>query len=317
VRPLDPDELAPDPVAFFPPPPPARAPVRDRLWLHLLTVASTTMAGANMYAGFLSQFGYRQVHETAWQILQGGLWFSLPALAILGCHEMGHYLACRYYRVDASLPFFLPMPLVLFGTMGAVIRIRDPIPTKRMLFDIGVAGPIAGFIVAIPTLILGTAWSHVTRLPPNLGGLMLGEPLLFQGVQRAFFGHIPEGYTVNSHPLIFAAWFGLLATSLNLLPVGQLDGGHIAYANLGTRSRYVTLGTLAAMLVLGVTMAPSWLVWCGLIGVLLVMTGWQHPPTLDDHVPLDASRVWVSILAVLIFIACFTPAPITPTELLR
>jgi membrane-associated protease RseP (regulator of RpoE activity) len=294
--------------------------VRDRWWLHillfLLTVGTTTHVGAEMFGSFVSEFGYRRVSLTLSQLLVGGLWFSLPALAILGCHEMGHYLACRYYGIDASLPFFLPMPGSFFGTLGAVIRIRAPIHTKRMLFDIGVAGPIAGFVVAVPVLMLGLYWSHVTRLPPKFVGVELGEPLLFQLVRSALFGAVPEGYSVNSHPMVFAAWFGLLATALNLLPVGQLDGGHLAYANLGKHARILTIATLAMMLGLGVTVAESWLFWCGVIGVMLFLTGWQHPQTLDDHIPLDRRRIIVTLIAVLIFIACFTPAPITPTDLI-
>lgn len=308
-------------MPFPAPPPRPPAPAGDRIWLHLLlfmlTLMTTTLAGAGMYEGFVGDFGYRRIQLTTLELLAGGLWFSVPALAILGCHEMGHYFACRYYRVNASLPFFLPMPLALFGTLGAVIRIRDPIHTKRMLFDIGIAGPIAGFVVTIPALVLGMAWSHISRLPSNFVGVNLGEPLLFQMVENAFFGAVPEGYSLNSHPMVLAAWFGLLATALNLLPVGQLDGGHVAYANLGSKSRFLTMGTLLTMLILGVSVAQSWLAWCVLIGILLLATGWQHPQTLDDHVPLNRGRVWVTVVAVLIFIACFTPAPITPTQLLH
>jgi membrane-associated protease RseP (regulator of RpoE activity) len=305
-------------VSWEPSPPPE--PVRDRWWLHillfLLTLGTTTLAGAGMYEGFFTEFGYRRVQMTLPHAMLGGLWFSLPALTILGCHEMGHYFACRYYRVSASLPFFLPMPLLLFGTLGAVIRIRAPIHTKRMLFDIGVAGPIAGFVVALPALYFGMKWSHVARLPPNFAGYDLGEPLLFKLARTAFFGNVPDGYSVNSHPMLLAAWFGLLATALNLLPVGQLDGGHITYANLGAKARYLTIGTLVTMLGLGLTVAASWLFWCLIIGVMLWATGLRHPETLDDHIPLDANRVLVTLLAILIFLACFTPAPITPTQLI-
>ena len=161
---------------------------------------------------------------------------------ILGAHELGHYLACRYYQVDASLPFFIPMPLVLTGTLGAFIRIREPIPTKRMLFDIGIAGPLAGFVFAVPALFIGVAMSPVVRVPPNLVGFDLGEPLLFRAATWLTWGPIANGYSVNLHPMAFAAWFGLLATALNLFPIGQLDGGHISYAVLGRRSTTVTLG---------------------------------------------------------------------------
>ena len=141
------------------------------------------------------------------------------------------------------MPFFLPFPVAITGTLGAFIRIREPIPTKRMLFDIGIAGPIAGFLVAVPALIIGISMSHVVRLPPNFSGWELGEPLLFKLVTKVFWGTIPDGFSLNMHPVGFAAWFGLLATALNLFPIGQLDGGHISYAVLGRRSTYVTFCT--------------------------------------------------------------------------
>jgi membrane-associated protease RseP (regulator of RpoE activity) len=292
------------------------------VWLHVLlfvtTFAATTMVGANLYANFLTDLGYRRINVKLTTLLLGGMWYSVPALLILGSHEMGHYFACRYYRISATLPFFIPAPIVsLFGTLGAVIRIREPLRTKRMLFDVGVAGPIAGFVVLLPALILGIKWSEVARQPPpNPNAWELGEPIVFQLVTRMFFGQIPEGYTLNAHPMAFAALFGLLATALNLLPVGQLDGGHLAYANLGSRAKYVTYVTLGVTLALGATVATSWLFWFGLIVILLRFTGVEHPPTVDDHEPLDRTRVAVSILAIIIFVLCFTPWPVTPTDLI-
>jgi membrane-associated protease RseP (regulator of RpoE activity) len=297
-------------------------PYRDRVWLHVLlfltTFAATTMVGAGFYLNFLSDLGWRRVNVPTTTLLLGGLWYSVPALLILGSHEMGHYFACRYYGVSATLPFFIPAPIVsLFGTLGAVIRIRDPLRTKRILFDVGVAGPLAGFVVLLPALILGIRWSEVMREPPpSPNGIDLGEPMLFQLVTRLFFGAIPEGYTLNAHPMAFASIFGLLATALNLLPVGQLDGGHLAYANLGKHAKYVTYVTVATTLVLGVTVATSWLVWFGLILVLLRMTGVEHPPTMDEHEPLDRVRLAISILAIIIFALCFTPWPVTPQDLI-
>src|SRR5690606_28985227 len=153
-----------------------------------------------------------------------GLWFSLTVLGILGCHEMGHYVACLRYGVNASRPYFLPAPLPLTGTLGAVIRIRSRIPSKVALFDIGIAGPIAGFVVAIPGLFGGLWLSEVLRLPAEPSILVsLGEPLLFRFAAWLIFGEVAEGYSINMHPMAFAAWFGLLATALNLFPVAQLD----------------------------------------------------------------------------------------------
>jgi membrane-associated protease RseP (regulator of RpoE activity) len=149
--------------------------------------------------------------------------------------------------------------LAITGTLGAFIRIREPIPAKHMLFDIGIAGPIAGFLVAVPALAIGVSMSHVAKLPPNFVGFELGEPLLFKAISWLIWGTVPDGYSVNMHPMAFAAWFGLLATALNLFPVGQLDGGHISYAVLGHRSTYVTY----VMLVVAVGLASlysSWIV---------------------------------------------------------
>ena len=175
-----------------------------------------------------------------------GLWYSGTILAILGCHELGHYFACRYYDVDASLPFFLPFPLAFSGTLGAFIRIREPIPSKRMLFDIGIAGPIAGFLVAVPALFIGLCAVAAGRsVPAGDGRLRARRAAALQAGDLAALGPLPDGYTINMHPMAFAAWFGLLATALNLFPIGQLDGGHISYAVLGRQSSYVTLVMVA------------------------------------------------------------------------
>src|SRR5262245_32848232 len=217
-----------------------------RPWRHiilfLLTVASTVVVGAEQFASFYVNFRPATTLDLSGvELLLNGLWYSASILAILGAHEFGHYYACRYYGVDASLPYFLPAPLPLTGTLGAFIRIRQMIPGKRELFDIGIAGPIAGFIVAVPVLLFGMTLSRVVQLPPTTGGIVeLGEPLLFQGAAWLVFGSIPDGYSINMHPMGFAAWFGLLATALNLFPIGQLDGGHISYAVLGRKSTIVT-----------------------------------------------------------------------------
>ena len=239
-----------------------------------------------------------------------GLWYSASILAILGAHEFGHYYACRIYKVNASLPYFLPAPLPLTGTLGAFIRIRQPIPGKRELFDIGIAGPIAGFIVAIPVLLVGMSLSRVVALPADTGGFIeLGEPLLFKAVAWLFWGTPPEGYSINLHPMAFAAWFGLLATALNLFPIGQLDGGHISYAVFGRKSTLVTLATVACLV--GLTfVSMSWVVWAVLTVVMLISFGPRHPRTMDEDIPLDRTRLWLAAVAVLMFIICFTPAPI-------
>ena len=295
-------------------------PPRDRYWLHLLllllTLVTTTFVGASHWLAFKSDFGARQVGAGVAVLVVQGLWYSLTLLAILGAHELGHYLACRYYRIGASLPYFLPIPFPLTGTAGAFIRIRQPITTKPALFDVGVAGPFAGFLVAVPALFIGLSMSNLAPLPPVFSGAELGEPLLFKGAAWLVWGDIPESLSLNLHPMAFAAWFGLLATALNLFPIGQFDGGHISYAAFGRRSIYVTIGTIAVALGL-CFYSTSWIVWTGLAIVLLSIFGWRHPPTWDDHVPLDRTRVWLAVLAFAIFAVCFTPAPIEPLDLIR
>jgi membrane-associated protease RseP (regulator of RpoE activity) len=292
----------------------------DRVWVHvlllLLTVASTTTMGAIHYYFFRRGFSGTplDIDFGDWSFYLPGLWYSVTVLAILGCHEMGHYLACRYYNVDVSLPFFLPAPPpVLSGTLGAFIRIRERIPSKVALFDIGLAGPIAGFVVAVPTLFLGLALSTIERVPDDFAGLELGEPLLFKLASWLTWGDLPDGMSINMHPMAFASWFGLLATALNLFPMGQLDGGHVTYAVLGRRSSLVTLGTVVAAI--GLTfVSASWWVWTGLMVLMLVLMGPNHPPTLDDETPLDRTRLLLAIFGAVMLILCFTPAPISDIQ---
>jgi membrane-associated protease RseP (regulator of RpoE activity) len=285
--------------------------------LFVLTVVTTTLIGAIQYLGFLADFGAVTLSALSGPLLLRGFWYSGTILAILGCHELGHYFACRYYDVDASLPFFIPAPPpFLTGTLGAVIRIREPFPSKRALFDIGIAGPIAGFVVLVPALFLGMALSHVARVPPSFIGEELGEPLLFKLASRLFFGAIPDGYSVNLHPMAFGAWFGMLATALNLFPIGQLDGGHISYSVLGRRSIYVTyaaVGVLAALTLF----AGSWAFFALLMVVMLIMFGRHHPRVWDEDMPLDRARLMFAFGALVIFVLCFTPAPITISDIIK
>jgi membrane-associated protease RseP (regulator of RpoE activity) len=311
---VDPAQQFPPPVFVWQP----RPKFQDRIWLHVLlfvlTFATTTIAGMGHDLAFRADFAPIGGALTA-RLIGPGMFYSVTILAILGCHELGHYFACRYYDVDASLPFFLPVPVTLTGTLGAFIRIREPIPTKRMLFDIGIAGPLAGFAVAVPALLLGISLSHVVKLPSDFSGFELGEPLLFKLVSWLTWGSVPDGYSLNLHPIAFAAWFGLLATALNLFPVAQLDGGHISYAVLGRRSTYVTMAMVVVMVALSFVSA-SWIVWTGLIVVMLLVIGPRHPRTFDEDVPLDRARRWMALAALIIFVLCFTPAPISPFDLI-
>jgi membrane-associated protease RseP (regulator of RpoE activity) len=319
----------PAPPAYEPPdygpwePPDRKAfPRPRRIWLHVtlfvLTLASTTFMGGLHYASFLNDFGRHPV-ELSRGLWVGGLWYSLTILAILGAHEMGHYVACRYYNIDATLPFFIPAPMLLTGTLGAVIRIREPIREKRALFDIGIAGPIAGFVLAIPALFIGLHLSTVVRLPAVAGNLEffeMGEPLLFKLAAWMTVGSPPAAYSLNLHPMAFAAWFGLLATALNLFPIAQLDGGHISYAVFGKRSTYITFAALAVAVAL-TTLSMSWIVWTVMIVAMLFVAGPRHPPVQDEGLPLDRTRLWLALFAVVMFALCFTPAPLEPMEFIR
>jgi membrane-associated protease RseP (regulator of RpoE activity) len=214
----------------------------------------------------------------------------------------------------ATRPYFLPVPPIPFmtGTLGAFIRIKSRIPDKVALFDIGIAGPIAGFVVAVPLLFVGLALSRVDRLPDDSSMLIeLGEPLLFRGAAWLIWGDVASGYSINMHPMAFAAWFGLLATALNLFPISQLDGGHIAYAVFGRRSTIVTFIMIGVAI--GLTfVSSSWILWTALTVVMIAVMGPHHPPTLDDDRSLDSGRLLLAAVALVMLILCFTPAPIGP-----
>jgi membrane-associated protease RseP (regulator of RpoE activity) len=293
---------------------------QHRWWLHIAlfvaTLFTTTIVGGLHYASFISDFGVRAVTLSRTLIFPDGLWYSLTLLAILGAHEMGHYLACRYHQVDATLPYFMPAPLPLTGTIGAFIKIREAFPNRRVLFDIGVAGPLAGFVVLVPALFIGLLLSNVAPLPANFSGYSLGEPLLFKMATRLVWGPIRDGYSVNMHPMVFASWFGLFATALNLMPFGQLDGGHISYSALGRRSTIISLVTIVVAIALSFV-SSGWISITVLMALMLVFFGARHPSVIDESIQLDRARVTVAIVSAIVFILCFTPVPIEPYELLK
>jgi membrane-associated protease RseP (regulator of RpoE activity) len=311
--------MYPDSVLPVPPPPANRASPPRRWLVHggclLATFIVTTFFGGWHYVEFLADFGQPApaLTLTDAQFWLGGLWFSVSVLAILGAHEAGHYVACQRYGVDATLPYFLPAPLPLTGTFGAFIRIRDVIPHKQALFDIGAAGPFAGFVVAVPLLVLGLWLSRVVPMPEHLEMIALGEPLIYQAVEQALWGAVPGDQLLHLHPVARAAWFGLLATALNLFPVAQLDGGHVAYAVFGMKARWITLATAAVILALTLV-SISWITWAVLIVVVLLVAGPSHPPTANDGLPLGRRRIALAIAAALVFALCFTPAPIEPVD---
>lgn len=272
--------------------------------LFLLTLLTTTWVGWAHYQAFLSGFT-GQVADVHWA---NGLWYAGGVLAILGAHEFGHYFMCRRYGVSATLPYFIPAP-TLAGTFGAVIRIRDGFPTRAALFDIGVAGPIAGFVVLVPVLLVGMSWSNVARVPDDFEGMLLGTPLAFDWAARMFFDKVPAGYSLNIHPLVFAAWFGMLATALNLLPFGQLDGGHLMYALIGRRSVWVSYATV--LVAIGLTIySTSWAVLTIMMLVMMLVMGTRHPTVWNEYEPLDWKRILVFLFAVAMLALCFTSAPV-------
>lgn len=270
--------------------------------LHLVLLAvtalTTTIAGALWNGAPL---------EASPRLLLAGLPFSGTLIAILLAHEMGHYLLCRRYGIDASLPFFLPAPPLVFiwGTIGAFIRIRSPFPDRRALFDVGAAGPWAGFVLAFAATAWGLAHSTIMATPIESGMIEFGDSLLTHWLVWMVLD--VESSRVVLHPVAFAGWTGLLVTSLNLLPVGQLDGGHVLYAVFRGRLRIVSVLLIAFLVWLGFERSESWLVWAAILTSLLLL---GHPRTLDDERPLGTARALGAVASLLLFVVTFVPEPI-------
>jgi membrane-associated protease RseP (regulator of RpoE activity) len=277
----------------------------------LLTAFTTTVTGARLAGEFARNappftdqgFGvyWEMLHNPSQ--LAAGIPFSLTLLLILMAHELGHFVACIYYRVEASLPYFLPAP-TLIGTFGAFIRLRSPILSKKALFDIGVAGPLAGFLFLVPALAIGVAYSKVLPGIAERGDLGFGVPLLERGLRALLFPGV-EAADFYLHPVGRAAWVGALATALNLLPIGQLDGGHILYSFFGESCRIIYRVFLALLIPLGLAFSYSWLVWAALLGLFAL----KHPQIYDER-PIGVGRAALGILSLLIFVICFTVTPI-------
>jgi membrane-associated protease RseP (regulator of RpoE activity) len=287
---------------------------RPRYWLHalllLLTLLTTTVVGAGLAHSFVRNrpFNFDEFsgYMRAWQnpaYLLEGLPFSLTLLTILLAHEMGHYLAARYYRVDVTLPFFIPAP-TLIGTLGAFIRIRSAILSKRILFDIGIAGPLAGFAVLVWPLAIGMSLSKVIPGIGSRGELIFGTPLLIRLFELIIFPGVAAG-DIYLHPIARAAWVGLLATALNLLPIGQLDGGHVLYAFLGERTRLLSRIFIGVLVLMGIFVAYSWLFWAA----ILFLFGMRHPAIFDPNT-VGRTRTWLAVAALIIFLLSFTFAPV-------
>ncbi len=292
--------------------------IRGRWWLHLalflITLATTTVAGAAL-TGMPPAETIRALQAwdilVLWPAVRDGLPFSLTLLAILGVHEMGHYVAARLHGVKVTLPFFVPLPLAgSLGTLGAVIFIRSPLMNRRALFDVGIAGPLAGLVLAIPLYLIGlnadatvgypTTWVdlNITRVanPPLLDWI---APLVVQTDNL-------DRFVFYRHPMALAAWFGVLLTALNLLPIGQFDGGHVAYALLGRRAwplATIIFSVLVALGLFGFWFA--WLIWA-FMGLL---TGLRHPPPHDDLTPLGLTRTVIGTITMLLFLVMIVPVP--------
>jgi membrane-associated protease RseP (regulator of RpoE activity) len=268
--------------------------------LFLLTCLTTLIAGSGAFLSF-------DPFEDPARVLTGAP-FAFTLLAILGVHEFGHYFTARHYHASVSLPYFIPAPPpFLFGTMGAIIRMRSPAKDRNSLFDIAAAGPLAGLAIAVPAILLGLEWSTVAPVPPG-GHIVFGDSLLMRLLIYLRFGPLAQGMDVFIHPVALAGWVGLFVTALNLFPVGQLDGGRIAYALFGRRHRLVGIATFAGLLVLGaVTGAANWVVWAAL---LFFLVGFHHSPPLDDVTPLTPGRWLVGVLCLLLLVLLIPPVPI-------
>ena len=306
-------------------------PPKRRYWLHALlflaTIFTTTCIGARLQYNFdhhlpaissdasdMLDYWPWQWALQDWRRLLNGLPFSLSLLGILTAHEFGHFVYCVRRKVYATLPFFIPAP-TLIGTLGAFIRIKSPIRSRSDLFDIGIAGPIAGFVVAVPVLFFGLMMS--TRMPAGMprSDLVFGTPLIFHVVHRALAAvsnasssHVALG-SLYLHPIAIAAWVGMFATSLNLLPGGQLDGGHIIFAVNPRLHRRITLLSIVVLLPLSWFYWVGWLVWA----IVLRMTGDRHPD-VPQYPPLNKTRLWLAAFALLMLVLTVTPAPITSSD---
>jgi membrane-associated protease RseP (regulator of RpoE activity) len=287
--------------------------------LFLLTVGTTLITGTYMMlsyeatssvpntVGFLNQI---LNHPS---LLHKGIAYAGAIMLILLAHEMGHYIACQYYGINATLPFFIPAPIAITGTFGAFIRIRSSFPNRRALFDVGLAGPIAGFVFLIPFLFFGVKWSSQVPATVNPADVInFGEPLIFR-----IFAKLLSKNDIFLHPTGFAAWFACLATSLNLLPIAQLDGGHVSYAVFGKRAYVITwifFSAIIGLAIFGFTKSwisgAQWLFYAVMLLVLKFIAGFRHPPTLNDDQPIGLARKIWAVIALIVFVLTFMPVTI-------
>jgi Zn-dependent protease len=280
---------------------PKPRPVWPNALLLVLTVLSLLYVGAEQDAGI------RNV--TSVNLLRG--WpYALSVILILGAHELGHYFAARYHRVSVTLPYFIPLPFGFFGTLGAFIQLREPMRNRKILFDVGVAGPLAGLIIAVPVLLIGLATSHVEPLPKE-AYVLAGNSLIYAAAKFVVFGKfLPSGHEdVFINQLAKAGWTGLLVTGLNLIPIGQLDGGHVVFTLLGRQARRLYIPVLIIFVLLSF-LSSMWLIWT----LLLFFLGRLYAVPLDMITPLDARRRWLGFTAMLLFVLVFVPIPLQIIE---
>ena len=303
------EEPKPDVPRLWPPQAP-HGTMRLHILLFSITVMTTLVAGM-YWTGIEAPLAHPE-------LFYRGIPFAGTLLAILFCHEMGHYVTARYYGMDVTLPYFIPSPpaimgIPFLGTFGAVIRMKSPPQHRRALLHVGAAGPIAGFCVALPAMIYAFATATQVPMPTGMGGPYFAEPLLLQIIGYIVVGPVPSGMTLTINTVGVAAWFGLLVTVLNLLPIGQLDGGHILYALLGQQARYVSWAAIGALLVLGLLGLvwpgwgwPGWILWA----FLGWLSGRRQPTVLDQKAPLSVYSRVLAAVALAIFVLCFMPIPI-------
>lgn len=266
--------------------------------LFIATVATTIIAGA-LYRD-------ADIFNHPAQLMLG-VPFSASLLFILGTHELGHFIASRRHGVATTLPVFIPGPPLppMIGTFGAVIRIKSQITLKKALVDIGAAGPLSGFVVTVFVTIWGLHLSTVIPKSHAIGAMGLGSSLAFKGLSYLVIGPLPDSVDLLLHPVAFAGWIGMFVTAMNLLPIGQLDGGHIVYALLGRRHRQFSILMVAVLIVLGVFTWPGWFIWAALITLI----GMYHPPVMDQGVPMDSRRRLTTVAAIIVFVLTFIPTP--------
>jgi len=263
--------------------------------LFILTMLSTLFVGA-MQTG-------ADILKDPWKIYYG-LPFALTLMIILLTHELSHYFASKKHGVNATLPYFIPAPTII-GTFGAFIKMKSPIVTRKALIDIGASGPIAGFIVSVIAVLIGLHLSEIVPVAETKGALTLGDSILFSFLAQTVLGVTPADSDILLNPVAFAGWIGLFVTSMNLIPVGQLDGGHIAFAFLGEKQTRLSFILVLVMSLLGVLLWEGWIIWA----VLLLVLGLRHPPVISWEVPLDKRRKVIGWLTFVIFILTFIPVP--------